>query len=203
MLFTEAELIQACIRQDRLAQELLYKKYSSAMQYICNRYAQSTAEADDILIESFLKVFRQIESYKGNGSFEGWMKRIFINTAIDAFKKSKKNSLYIATENEYCDRAIEEPDSWEVLADALSQEELLEMIDSLPSGYKIVFNLYAIENYTHKQIADWLGISEGTSKSQLAKAKRMLKEKVIAAAQEHHLKVKQIRYNYSDSTLEN
>lgn len=154
---------------NRVAQEKLYAFYASRTYGICLRYTHSVFEAEDILQEAFIKIFNQLKSYKMVGSFDGWIKRIVINTAIDHYKANlkKHNHAHLELVKEY------EIESFTLPQD-LHEEDLLAMIDKLPEGYKMVFNLYAIEGYSHKEIADLLEINEGTSKSQLSKARRYL-----------------------------
>lgn len=169
---TEAELIEGCVNGRRDCQRLLYEKYSSKMFGLCLRYAPDYHTAEDILQEAFVKVFFNIFKYNGSGSFEGWMKRVFINYAIESLRRTDKNivsdDLAVATELTTAN---------DVLA-KLKMEDLLKLVQSLPNGYRTVFNLYVIEGFPHKEIADMLNITEGTSKSQLARAKAMLQKMV-------------------------
>ncbi|MCB0733999.1 MAG: RNA polymerase sigma factor [Flavobacteriales bacterium] len=157
--------------------------YATKMLGVCSRYCPNMEDARDALHEGFIKVFRLIEKFKGNSALETWVTRIMINTSIDHFKKSIKYIHYESSEDVHAlsneDQAyyIESDDSQQV-----TSKQLLEVINKLPDGYRLVFNLYAVENYTHKEIAQELGISEGTSKSQLARArvhlKKLLKEEL-------------------------
>ncbi|TAG98782.1 MAG: RNA polymerase sigma factor [Sphingobacteriales bacterium] len=149
-------------------QELLYKTYSPKMYGVCLRYAGNPDDAQDILQEGFVKVFKNLTRFRGDGSFEGWIRRIFVNTAIEHYRR--KVNMYPVTENQ--ENTIEDKD-WTAF-DRLALKDLLEIIQELSPGYRTVFNLYVVEGYTHKDIADILGISEGTSKSQLARAKAIL-----------------------------
>ncbi|WP_224998470.1 RNA polymerase sigma factor [Cesiribacter sp. SM1] len=167
---TEEEIIEGCRQGKPSAQEKLYNLYSRRMMAVCVRYTKSRFEAEDIFHEAFVKVFNNISKYKGEGSFEGWVRRIFVNTAINHYNKNRKYQKQV----DYS--AVEEmtPTSEDIVSD-LSGKELLTFIDQLPEGYKLVFNLYVMEGYNHAEIADMLQIAEGTSKSQLAKAKAYLK----------------------------
>lgn len=165
---TESDLIQGSITGDRRMQELLYKTYSPKMFGVCLRYAGNADDAQDILQEGFVKVFKNLARFRGDGSFEGWIRRIFVNTAIEHYRR--KVNMYPVTENQ--ENTVEDKD-WTAL-DRLALKDLLEIIQELSPGYRTVFNLYVVEGYTHKDIADILGISEGTSKSQLARAKAIL-----------------------------
>lgn len=195
-MFTEEELIVGCQKGHGSAQEALYKSYASKMRYICIRYASSTMEVEDIFQEAFIKIFANIKTYKGNGSFEGWIRRIFINTAIDVFKKNQKRLSTPLIDYDILDTSTEisHEESFEKLAESLTKEEVLEIVSQLPDGYKMVFNLYAIENYSHKEIASTLNISEGTSKSQLSKARGLLKRQVKEYVLQNTLKVIDIKF---------
>ncbi|AHM62984.1 RNA polymerase, sigma-24 subunit, ECF subfamily protein [Flammeovirgaceae bacterium 311] len=167
---TEEEIIEGCRQGKPSAQEKLYNLYSKRMMAVCVRYTKSRFEAEDIFHEAFVKVFNNISKYKGEGSFEGWVRRIFVNTAINHYNKNRKFQKQV----DYS--AVEEmtPTSEDIVSD-LSGKELLTFIDQLPDGYKHVFNLYVMEGYNHAEIGEMLQIAEGTSKSQLAKAKVYLK----------------------------
>jgi RNA polymerase sigma factor (sigma-70 family) len=167
-LVSESDLILGSIRGDRRMQELLYKTYSPKMYGVCLRYAGNPDDAQDILQEGFVKVFKNLTRFRGDGSFEGWIRRIFVNTAIEHYRR--KVNMYPVTENQ--ENTIEDKD-WTAF-DRLALKDLLEIIQELSPGYRTVFNLYVVEGYTHKDIGDILGISEGTSKSQLARAKAIL-----------------------------
>jgi RNA polymerase sigma factor (sigma-70 family) len=169
----EDELIKGCLRRDANAQRELYDTFSSKMYSICYRYVKDSMEAEDILVTSFMKVFDKISQFKSEGSFEGWIRRIVVNEALTYLRRNR--SMYLETELEQADR---EPD-YNMLSDHLEAEDLLNMIKELPTGYRIVFNLYAIDGYSHKEIADQLGISENTSKSQLSRARTYL-QKMLA-----------------------
>lgn len=138
---------------------------------VCVRYTKSRFEAEDIFHEAFVKVFKHIGNYKGEGSFEGWARRIFVNTAINHYNKHRKHQ----TDLDYSTVAEVVPATDDVVS-VLSGKELLALIDQLPEGYKMVFNLYVMEGYNHAEIGEMLQIAEGTSKSQLAKAKAYLKK---------------------------
>lgn len=167
----DSNLINKCISGDRQAQESLYKYYAPKLKGICMRYARSLFEGEDIFQEAFIKVFNNLSSFNYKGSFDGWVRRIVINCAIDHYKKN----LVFKNQFPYEDVNESEIDFVEI-ADQLSVEELYEIINKLPEGYKLVFNLFAIDGYSHKEIAELLNISEGTSKSQLAKARRHIKD---------------------------
>jgi RNA polymerase sigma factor (sigma-70 family) len=173
LTFTEAEIIEGCKAGKRELQKALYTRFSGKMYAVCLRYSKSREEAEDILQDGFVKVFHSINQYLGTGSFEGWVRRIMVNTALEAIRKKKLDFSSLDTEF-----APEFSDDGTDAADKMAVNDLLNLIQELPSGYKAVFNMYAIEGYQHKEIAALLGISEGTSKSQFARARYMLQEKL-------------------------
>lgn len=173
-LFTSDEqLVKACQKADPKAQKRVYEKYAPKMMAICKRYLADEMEAEDAMIEGFMKVFGKIESFKLEGSFEGWIKRIMVNEALMLLRTKKKEGFSLGLDQM---QIGEEPQNFESNLDA---NELLKMVSSLPTGFKTVFNLYAIEGYAHAEIAQLLNISEGTSKSQLSRARVILQNLVI------------------------
>ncbi len=171
-MISEADLIEACRQNDRKMQYELYQRFAPKMYGICLRYAGSAEEAEDILQEGFIKVFKKIESYRGEGSFEGWIRRIFVNTAIEQFRR--RNYLQPITERE--ENTVE--GKYLSVLDNLAEKDIIGLVQQLSPGYRTVFNMYVVEGYTHKEIAEALGISEGTSKSQLSRAKLILQDMV-------------------------
>ena len=171
-MITESDLLQGCLSGNRRMQEELYRRFSPRMYAVCLRYAGKAEEAEDILQEGFIKVFRKMDSYRGDGSFEGWMRRIFVNTAIEHFRR--KRYLMPGTERE--ENTIE--GKYTSVLDDLGAKDILALVQELSPGYRTVFNMYVVEGYTHREIADMLGISEGTSKSQLSRAKVILQDMV-------------------------
>ncbi len=153
-------------------QEILYHRFASKMYAVCLRYCKDAEDAQDLLQDGFIKIFKNLEKFRGEGSFEGWIRRIFVNTSIEHFRKSVKNQSVTDSQ----ELVIEDP-SWNAL-DNLAEKDIITMIQELSPGYRQVFNMYVIEGYSHKDIGDILGISEGTSKSQLARAKGILKKMV-------------------------
>jgi RNA polymerase sigma factor (sigma-70 family) len=172
MLFSfqndEKRLLKGLMANKPDAQQHLFDMYSGKMMALCYRYAKSREEAEDILQEGFLRVFRKIELYTGTGSFEGWMRRVFTNVAIRHYQKNSRLHVISGIED------YEEEPSEELLDHYFAAEDLMKMIQSLPDGYRMVFNLYAIEGFSHEEIAEKLDITVGTSKSQLARARRSL-----------------------------
>jgi len=178
---TENELIAGCIRQDRACQEALYKRFYGKMMGVCLRYAKNRDEASDMLQEGFIKVFTSLRNFSFKGSFEGWVRRIIVNTAVDHLRRNKHEYMIVSTvyarEGDVPDPAEEvEEDN---MLNNLSEEEILNAVSQLSPAYRTVFNLYVMENFPHKEIADQLGISEGTSKSNLAKARFQLKKNLF------------------------
>jgi RNA polymerase sigma-70 factor (ECF subfamily) len=168
----ESDLINGCIEGNRRMQEELYRRFSPRMYAVCLRYATSSEEAEDILQEGFIKIFKKLGSYRGDGSFEGWIRRIFVNTAIEHFRRRK----YLQPVTEKEENTIE--GKYLSVLDELGEKDILELVRQLSPGYRTVFNMYVVEGYTHKEIGDMLGISEGTSKSQLSRAKVILQDMV-------------------------
>jgi RNA polymerase sigma factor (sigma-70 family) len=174
---TEEKLIAACRKGDRKAQRDIYEKYASLMFAVCRRYVDQVDAAEDILICGFTKVFQKIDQFKNEGSFEGWIRRIIVNEALSYIRKHK--SMYLQVEIE---KAALEPD-YSTLSQQLEVEDLQKLIDQLPQGYRTVFNLYAIEGFSHKEIAEKLDISENTSKSQLSRARKQLQQLLVETEQ--------------------
>jgi len=169
----DIELIEGCKRKDAQAQKCLYDRYAGKLYALCCRYIKEKMEAEDVLIIAFTKILDRMDQYKGEGSFEGWMKRVVVNESLTYLRKNK--NMYLEMDIEAADR---EPDL-EKLESHLQAEDLMKMIEGLPSGYRIVFNLYAIDGYSHKEIAEQLGISENTSKSQLSRARVALQKSLL------------------------
>ena len=172
LLLSETDIIKGCLNKDRKMQEMLYHRFSSKMYAVCLRYCKDAEDAQDLLQDGFIKIFKNLEKFRGEGSFEGWIRRIFVNTSIEHFRKSVKK--FSVTDSQ--EVTVEDP-SWNAL-DNLAEKDVIKMIRELSPGYRQVFNMYVIEGYAHKDIGEILGISEGTSKSQLARAKAILKKMV-------------------------
>lgn len=168
----ETELINGCLRQNRQAQQQLYQRYAGKMYSLCCRYVKDRMEAEDVLVMSFTKIFERISQYKAEGSFEGWIRRVVVNESLTYLRKHK--NMYLETDIE--DAALE-PD-YQKLENELEASDLLKLIENLPVGYRTVFNMYAIDGYSHQEIADQLGISENTSKSQLSRARTLLQKRL-------------------------
>lgn len=175
----ESDLIVGCLAGNRRMQEELYRRFSPRMYAVCLRYAGNAEEAEDILQEGFIKVFKKLDSFRSEGSFEGWVRRIFVNTAIEHFRR--KRYLMPVTEKE--ENTIE--GKYLSVLDDLAARDIMALVQELSPGYRTVFNMYVVEGYTHKEIADMLGISEGTSKSQLSRAKVILQDMVKQFIDQH------------------
>lgn len=172
-MHTQEELIQGCIDRDPDLMEQLYKKYAPKMWIVCLRYARNRMMAEDIMQEGFIRTYSQISQFSGKGSLEGWLRRIFITTAVNFYKKHYRFDKH---EDELDKVYYLEDRSYEQIAGKMQTDQLLEMLETLSPGYKVVFNLYAVEGYSHKEIAEMLGCSEGNSKSQLARARAHLQQ---------------------------
>ncbi|MEI2707703.1 MAG: sigma-70 family RNA polymerase sigma factor [Chitinophagaceae bacterium] len=162
--------LASCINGDRKSQKELYDCFSAKMFAICFRYAKNQMDAEDILQEGFIKLYRNLDKFRGEGSFEGWVRRIFVNTAIEHIRKQKLTNTDI---NEQVENSFR--DSSENALDKLFQKDLLNSTAALSDGYKTVFSMYAVEGFSHKEIATQLGITESTSKSQFSRAKAILR----------------------------
>lgn len=175
-LFTsEAQLVKSLQKGDTKAQRHLYEKYSARLLAVCVRYINDKMEAEDVMIEGFMRIFEKIDQFKGEGSFEGWMRRLMTNEAL----------MYLRTKR-HIEIDIDAPEAQQLSnydwADAnLEVDDLMAIIGKLPTGYRTVFNLYAIEGFSHAEIAEQLGITESTSKSQLHRARALLQEMVKEA----------------------
>lgn len=168
---SEAELLEGCRKGQAQAQRMLYDRYSRIMFGVCLRYASSREDAQDILQEGFIRVFKNLDTFRGEGSMEGWVRRIMIHTSIEHYRRRSKYFLV----------DVNEAQGLEVTPDAigkLSRDELLSLIQELPPGYRTIFNLYEVEGFSHQEIGTMMNVSVGTSKSQLSRAKSWLKERI-------------------------
>src|SRR6476619_4881582 len=162
-------------------QEELYHRFSPKMYAVCLRYASNVEDAQDLLQEGFIKVYRNLHYFRAEGFFEGWIRRVFVNTSIEHFRK-KSTKLSMVTEKE--EGTIEDTDISAI--ENLAEKDIIKIVQELSPGYRAVFNLYVVEGYSHKEIGDMLGISEGTSKSQLSRAKVLLQEMVTTYLEERN-----------------
>jgi RNA polymerase sigma-70 factor (ECF subfamily) len=168
------EIIKGCLAGNRRDQELLYRRHASKLYAVCLQYSGNNEEARDILQDGFIKIFENLGNYKHEGSFEGWMRRITVNTALEKFRS--RSNLYRVDDIDQVPEPDAEPDNQDYAG--LEAADLLEIIRELPPKYRMVFNLYAIEGYSHKEISEMINISEGTSKSNLSRARAILQRRV-------------------------
>ena len=166
----EKELIAMAIENNRSAQQKLYSKFSPKMLSVCRQYIKDVQQAEDIMITAFMKVFSNLHKFEFNGSFEGWIRRIMVNESI-SFLRVQKNVKFIDDETFFEER-------FNNIESQFSVDDIQFLIDNLPDGYRMIFNLYAIEGYKHQEIAIMLGINEGTSKSQLSHARKLLQNQI-------------------------
>ncbi len=166
----ESEIIALAVENNRHAQQKIYTKFSPKMLSVCRQYIKDLHQAEDIMITAFMKVFTNLRNFEHKGSFEGWIRRIMVNECI-SFIRVQKKVKFIEDETFFEERFND-------IESKFSVEDIQTLIDGLPDGYKMVFNLYAIEGFKHREIADMLGINEGTSKSQLSHARRLLQEQI-------------------------
>lgn len=167
------ELLEGCKAGNRKMQEALYRQTASKMLVVCMRYAKDRMEAEDVLQMGYIKVFQKVNEYRGDGAFEGWIRKVMVNTAIESYRKNLRSMNVVPIEDAY-----DQPSTGFDFS-RLGMQDLLKVIQKLADGYRVVFNMYIIEGYSHKEIAETLGISEGASKSQLSRARAILKEEII------------------------
>jgi len=170
-LHTEAELVEGCLNGNRTTQRLLFERFAGQMMSVCRRYTRDRMEAEDMLQDGFVKAFERISQYR-DGSLEGWLKRIFVNTCLSNWRKNKLTVL------------LQDGNQWESIAteedglQKLQANELIALIEELPPGARLIFNLFAIEGYPHTEIAVMLSITEGASRAQLTRARQLLQDKL-------------------------
>lgn len=165
---TEQEIIQGCRKQNRKAQQALYDKYSPKMFGICKRYLKNVEDAEDVLVDALFKAMTKIDMFKGAGSFEGWIRRIVVNEALMRLRKNHNFKMTVEISNIEIKSTV-------TVEDDLAAQDILKLLEKLPTGYRTVFNLYVVEGFKHREIAEQLGISINTSKSQLILAKKKLR----------------------------
>jgi len=167
--YSEEKILQGCTKKKRQYQEILYRKYAKKMYGICLSYAGNRDMAQDIMQDAFIKIFNKINEYNKAGSLEGWIRKIITNTAIDYIRKQNRENKYIVDKEVLTVESYEE-DAFE----KLKAQDVLQIVAKLPDGARMVFNLYAMEGYTHKEIAEMMNITVGTSKSQYMRARKLL-----------------------------
>ena len=173
VVMDDTSLVLECVKGNSRAQRMLFERFSQKMLGVCMRYAKSTEQAEDVLQDGFIKVFSKLNDFKHDGSLEGWIRRIMVNTSLDQIRK--ENKLLGNTSLDNVDYKLQ--DNAFVLEN-LAAKDLMKMVQSMPVGYKVVFNMFAIEGYSHKEISEHLGISENTSKSQYSRARAYLRERL-------------------------
>lgn len=165
------QLIVDCVNGNARAQKMLYEKFGPKLFAVCHRYASSYEESQDILQDGFVKIFEKLSTYKGEGSFEGWMRRIIVNTALDTIRKNQKLKFNIDVDIVSNHLATDQS-----ILGELAAQDLLKILQKIPMGYRTIFNLYVIEGFSHKEIAEQLDITISTSKSQFSRARALLRE---------------------------
>ena len=172
---TEDELIRGCLQDNAACQKEVFDRFSGRMLGVSNRYARNSTDAEDILQDAFIKIFNKMEQFKFEGSFEGWIRRIVVNTALKKYALRRYEKEVVGYEVKDKNESALDPSAYS----HLSAKDLLNLVSTLPDGYRLIFNLYVIEGYQHDEIAEMLGIQPGTSRSQLVKARNMLQKQII------------------------
>ncbi len=181
----EIQIIKRCIEKDREAQRILYDTYASVLLGLCRRYTVDQPEAEDILQEGFVKIYLNLKNYRGQGTLLNWMKKVMINTAITYYHRHYKHRYHYEIEESQAAGMV----MGDVTDADFTRDELLKIIENLPSGYRMVFNLYAIEGYKHREIAVMLNIDINTSKSQYSRAKKLIRERLALLEKTKNLKL--------------
>lgn len=184
-MFNEEEIVRRCIRHESRAQRQLYELYAPGLLGVCIRYTGNRAEAEDILQEGFIKIFKYLKDFRGESSLTGWMRRIMINTAITSYHKDLKHKHHFDVD----DLKELKGGSCELTDVEFTREEMMKVIDNLPRGYRMVFNLYAIEGYKHREIAEIMNIDTNTSKSQYSRARKLVQCKLKEMAEEKKMNI--------------
>ncbi|GAB3643872.1 RNA polymerase sigma factor [Spirosoma arcticum] len=182
---TETQLIAALKRGEGRAHKVVYERFAGKMLAVCTRYCANRADAEEVMLDGFMRVFEKIGQFREDGSFEGWVRRVMVTESLMFLRKNKQWRQEVPM-----DDVLVEPD-YEWADTAIHENDLLRMVNQLPDGYRTVFNLYAIEGYAHAEIADMLGITEGTSKSQLSRARTMLQLNLKKLEQESQQQVRE------------
>lgn len=180
-MILEQDILKKCLEGDSKAQETLYNRFAPSMLGVCCRYFKTIEEAEDALQEGFIKVFANLKKFRGEGSLQGWIRRVIINTALNEYRSNQKHYFH-SDIHELEEFIIDESK----LGDKFDVEDLLKLVQNMPDGYRVVFNLYEVEGYSHKEIAAMLKISKNTSKSQLLKARKYLQKEITKLSQEQN-----------------
>ena len=171
---TDEQLVKECVSGNTIAQKKFYDLFAKKMMGVCLRYTNNLEEAQDVLQDGFIKIFGKLHDFESKGSLEGWVRRIMVNTALDHYRKNKKHQNDVDVD--VVGYKLEKDD---YIVEAITAEDLLKIIQAIPEGYRVVFNLFAIEGYSHKEIAERLVVTESTSKSQYSRAKSLLRRLLI------------------------
>jgi RNA polymerase sigma factor (sigma-70 family) len=171
---TDEELVKECVSGNPIAQKKFYDLFAKKMMGVCLRYMNNEDEAQDVLQDGFIKIFSKLRDFESKGSLEGWVRRIMVNTALDQYRKNKKHQSDVDVD--VVGYKLEKND---FIIESITAQDLLKIIQGIPEGYRVVFNLFAIEGYSHKEIAERLGVTESTSKSQYSRAKSLLRKLMI------------------------
>lgn len=169
---TDEELLKGCLSRNAACQKAVFDRYAGRMLVLCSRYSRDRMEAEDLLQEGFIRVFDHLHQYSFKGSFEGWIRRVMVTTALNHYRKTRNERMEVDVE----EAVVVEKESFDHYDSLFELQELMEMIGQLPQQYRTVFNLYAIDGYTHSEVAEMLGISEGSSKSNLSRARAILQK---------------------------
>ena len=191
-MLNDSDLVKGCLAKKRSSQKELYDTYIKKMYALCRRYISDKEEIKDILQEGFIKVFENIESYRGDGSLEGWIRKIIINTALNYIRK-KKSDIFERIEDSEEDQnytLADESENEDLFQTDFKKEELLAAIERLPENYKIIFNLFCLENYSHREISVMLSISEESSRTRLNRARKILQEELLSLHKKYLAKTK-------------
>ena len=168
------DIIDGCVRNERIAQQRLYELYAARMTGICLRYVGDKETALDLMHDGFIKVFANLKQYSGEGAFEGWMRKVFVNVSLEYLRKNDA----LRNCDDVSDMQIQLTDDTETIIEKMSADEIVKLINELPTGFRTVFNMYAIEGYSHAEIAKQLGINEASSRSQFSRARAVLQERI-------------------------
>lgn len=187
----DSRLIIACKKQDKKAQRTLYEQYAPKMMPVCLRYCKDDDKARDLLHDGFIQVFTQIGSYTGKGSFEGWLRRIFVNVALENYRQEQKTHRFLSEYESEMNGEFDAPHDDMLDIENIPREDVMRMIRELPQGYRTIFNLFIFEEMSHREIADTLGINETASRSQFFRAKTMLQKKIQTILRGEKLRIQQ------------
>ncbi len=187
-MLSDSDIAKGCLQKKHSAQKELYDRYSKKMHAVCRRYLSDKDMIKDVLQEGFIKVFNNIEKYRGDGPLEGWIRRIIVNTTLTSIRNAKSSiftQLAEQEEDEYDNAQTDDNDDESIFNGNFSESDLLKAIEGLPDNYRIVFNLFCLENHSHKEISEMLSIKEESSRTRLNRARAILQEKILSIHKEH------------------